>query len=263
MDGKQPVAGASRTASGKPWLVGRERGPAATATLYCFTPAGGAPGEYVRWSDDLPDVQVWAVQLPGRASRRAEPPYRRMEPLVDALVEQVVFEPPFAFFGHSLGGLVAFEVARALRDRGREQPERLFLSSAVPPPVVLTGPPLHTLSDADLLSAVERRWGPLPGPVRENPALLEIVLAYYRADLELFETYDHRPGEPLDRPITAFAGTEERDTLPIEGWQAYTSAPFDPHHLPGGHFYLRAERRELLRRVAASMPGTRAPRGQQ
>ncbi|WP_328491417.1 alpha/beta fold hydrolase [Streptomyces sp. NBC_00414] len=262
VDNTRTGAGAPRTAPEGPWLVRRERRPEAASSLYCFTHAGGSPGEYVRWSDDLPDVQVWAMQLPGRASRRAEPAFTRMRPLVDALLDKVVFEEPFAFFGHSLGGLVAYEVARALRERGREQPERLFLSSSPPPPLVHGEAPLHQLSGAELLPALERRFGALPEPVRANPALLEIVLAYYRADIEVFETYDHLPGEPLDRPITAFAGTEEADTLHIEGWKAHTSAAFDLGFLPGGHFYLRAERQELLRRVGEAMPGAESPRGQ-
>ncbi|MFE3741082.1 thioesterase II family protein [Streptomyces sp. NPDC059096] len=257
MEATEPKTGAAGAAPGTPWLIRRQRRPDAPVDLYCFTHAGGSPGEYVRWSDGLPGAQVWAVQLPGRASRRAEPPYTAMRPLVDALVEAVSFDRPFAFFGHSLGGLVAFEVARTLRDLGRRQPERLFLSSCPPPPLPLSGrgTPMHTLPDAELLAETERRWGPLPDAVRSHPELLTIVLSYTRSDVAVFETYAYVPGPPLDLPVTVFAGTEERDTFRFEDWANHTRGPVDLNFLPGGHFYLRAEQRELLRQVAGRLPG--------
>ncbi|MFI6704135.1 thioesterase II family protein [Streptomyces sp. NPDC050509] len=257
MEATEPKTGAPGAAPGAPWLIRRERRPDAPADLYCFTHAGGSPGEYVRWSDHLPGAQVWAVQLPGRASRRAEPPFTRMRPLVDALVGAVTFERPFAFFGHSLGALVAFEVARTLRDLGRRQPERLFLSSCPPPPhpVPVNRTPMHTLPDAELLAETERRWGALPDAVRSHPELLSLVLTYTRSDVAVFETYEYVPGEPLDLPVTVFAGTEERDAFRFEDWRTHTRGPVDLQFLPGGHFYLRAEQRELLRRVSEAMPG--------
>src|SRR5205823_943244 len=94
---------------GTPWLVCRQRRPEAAMRLYCLPHSGGSAGEYVRWSDGLPGVEVWGVQLPGRGQRVGEPPLTRMPALVAALVASVPFRPPFALFGHSLGGLVAYE----------------------------------------------------------------------------------------------------------------------------------------------------------
>lgn len=239
----------ARAATGSRWLIRRERRPDASASLYCFAHAGGSPGEYVRWSDDLPGIEVLALQLPGRASRMAEPSFTRMQPLVEAIVAAVTFDRPFALFGHSLGGLVAFEVARALRELGRE-PDRLFLSSCPPPPIARTGDPIHSLPDAGLLAEIQRRWGPLPPRVIADPGFRALLLTYYRADIELFETYRFAPGYPLTCPLTVFAGDQEQGGPALAGWRRHTTGTFDFQSFPGDHFYLRQQRASLLRSVA-------------
>lgn len=251
-------AGTPRAAAvhgGGRWLVTRNRRPDAVADLYCFAHAGGSPGEYVRFGDELPELQVYGVQLPGRASRRAEPAVTGMPELVDAVVEALDPRRPFAFLGHSFGGLVAFEVTRALRDRGRELPRRLYLSSSPPPPHNRGTTLVHTLPDEELLAEIERRWGELPAQVHHDATLREMVLEVFRADITLFETYRYEPGPPLEIPVSVFAGDQERETLPIENWRACTTGPFDVTHLPGGHFYFRApeQRSQLLARVRESM----------
>ncbi|WP_412076207.1 thioesterase II family protein [Streptomyces xanthophaeus] len=246
-----PTAAAARSAgpTATRWLACRDRKPGATAQLYCFAHAGGSAGEFLRWSDDLPGVRVLGLKLPGRAPRQQEPPFTRMPDLVDALVEQVGFGPgPFAFFGHSLGGLVAHEVARRLRDAGRPGPRRLFVSSVQPPPFT-TRQPVHRLPPGELLTEIERRWGALPAVVHEDDELRDVVLGYFRADMEIAETYAFDPGTPLTVPVTAFAGDQEDGDL--TGWGAHTTGPFRHHTLRGGHFYFRdpEQRRELLHHV--------------
>jgi surfactin synthase thioesterase subunit len=226
---------------------------APTTNLYCFAHAGGAPGEYVLWADHLPGIQVWGVKLPGRAARQNEPPLRRMTDLVDALLAEVEFEEPFALFGHSLGGLVAFETARALRDRGLRQPEQLFLSSAPPPPLPPRQALVHTLPDNEFQAETERRWGELPERVRQDPKLLALALNTFRSDVEIFETYAYDPSEPLDVPITALVGDEERHELRTDAWRKHTTGRFALHSFPGGHFYLRPQRDALLRVVTESI----------
>lgn len=240
------MTGAAAPARSRPrWLVSRPGPPGAVADLYCFPHAGGSPGEYARWGDDLPDVRLRALQLPGRGARLAEPPYTRMAPLVAAISEQVPFRRPLVLFGHSLGGLVAFEVARALRERGLE-PGQVFLSSCPPPPVPHDGEKVYTLPDAGLLAEVQRRWGPLPAEVTASPRLASVAAACFRADLEVYETYEFEPGEPLTCPVTVLAGTGERAALAMDGWRAHTTGPLREHYLPGGHFYHRQQRQRLL-----------------
>ncbi|MFD7432267.1 thioesterase II family protein [Streptomyces sp. NPDC059818] len=234
---------------GTRWLACRDSKPGATVELYCFAHAGGSVGEFLRWSGDLPGVRVLGVKMPGRAPREKEPPFTRMADLVATLVDQVDFGPgPFAFFGHSLGGLVAHEVARALRTAGRPQPTRLFVSSVQPPPIV-SRRPVHGLPQAELLSEIEHRWGALPAAVHEDDELRDIVLGYFRADMEIAETYAFVPEPPLAVPVTAFVGDQEDSDL--TGWRGRTCQAFEHRTLRGGHFYFRdpEQRRELLRHV--------------
>ncbi|RAJ43055.1 thioesterase superfamily protein [Kitasatospora sp. SolWspMP-SS2h] len=238
-------------ARGGRWIVTRRPRPDAAADLFCFTHAGGSPGEYLRFEEELPEIQVSGIQLPGRGSRLGEPPLTSMDSVVGAVLDVLRPERPFALFGHSLGGLVAFEVARALRDAGRELPRRLFLSSSAPPPLDRGGQPVHTLDDDALLAEVERRWGGLPAQVRADPRLLRMALGTIRADITVYETYRYRPGPLLDVPVTAFVGDLERDALQVSGWSAHTSRAFELSCLAGGHFPFRdaGQRHLMLRRI--------------
>ncbi|RJQ81239.1 thioesterase [Pseudonocardiaceae bacterium YIM PH 21723] len=235
------------------WLAIRRRLPAPVINLYCFAHAGGSPGEYVIWGDQLSGVQVCGIKLPGRAQRWKESPLRRMTELVDALITEVKFEQPFALFGHSLGGLVAFEVARALRDRGLPQPVELLISSSPPPPLPTRSTLVHTWPDDEFQAETERRWGELPERVRQDPKLLSLSLNTLRSDVEIFETYRHCPGDPLAVPITALVGDEERQELRTDAWREHTTGEFALHSFPGGHFYLRPQREQLLRVIAHSL----------
>ncbi|MGD3111881.1 thioesterase II family protein [Streptomyces sp. YGL11-2] len=245
-------SGAAKTPESR-WLSSRRQKTETTLDLFCFAHAGGSAGEFLRWSGGLPGIRLWAVKMPGRAPRESEPPYTRMTDLVGDLVDQVEFgRREFAFFGHSLGALVAFEVARALRKAGRRQPQRLLLSSMQPPPIT-TRQAAHELPGDELLAEVERRWGALPQAIHEDQELKEIVLGYFRADAELAETYEYVAEAPLDIPITAFAGDqEEREQL---GWNVHTRAEYGAHVLRGGHFYFRdpEQQSELLRLIGREL----------
>ncbi|MFJ8623896.1 thioesterase II family protein [Kitasatospora sp. NPDC093550] len=229
------------------WLVTRHRRPAAAIRLYCFAHSGGAVGEFVRWGDELPEVEVWGVQLPGRGSRLDEEPYTAVEPLVAALVEQASFEGPFAFFGHSLGALLAYETARALRDRGLPQPECLLLSAHPGPHLARRLPPLYHLGDQELFAVIQGEYGSLPEEITEDPELLALVMAPHRADFEIVDTHRHRPGPPLGLPLHVFGGSEDRLTPEdLAAWERHSDGPLSLHLLPGGHFYLREQRAALL-----------------
>ncbi|WP_333771389.1 thioesterase II family protein [Streptomyces sp. IBSBF 2435] len=228
------------------WLVRRCARPSARLRLYCFPHSGGLPGEYLSWFEALADVECWGVQSPGRGSRIAETPLRDVHRMVEEFLG--VFAPPqepYAFFGHSLGALVAFETARALRDRGAPQPRFLLLSSCPPPAAPRDGRHLADLDDAGLLALTEERYGPLPA----DPALLALVMPLYRADLAAYETYRYRPGPPLGLPVRVVGGDQDTTGDVLAGWGRETTGPFGVSLLPGGHFYLRGrpQRRELLR----------------
>ncbi|MFG2545011.1 thioesterase II family protein [Streptomyces sp. NPDC048594] len=229
-----------------PWLVRRRKRPEAALRLYCFPHSGGSPGEYVRWADDIDDVEIWGVQAPGRGSRVTERPVTSIEEFVDGLLATTDFQSPFAFFGHSLGGLTAFETARALRAAGRPTPRRLVLSAYPAPHLAHPRAPLHTLGDAELIDAVDRRYGGLPAALRDDPDLLRLVLPAYRADFTIFETYRHAHQPPLDVPITVLGGDDDLATPLLPEWRRHTTAGFDLRLLPGGHFYLRERPEEFM-----------------
>jgi surfactin synthase thioesterase subunit len=240
------------------WIVRRHRRPDALASLYCFPQAGGAPGEYVRWSDDLPGIQVWGVHLPGRTTRQAEPPYTQMDALVNALVSAVDFDTgrPFVFFGHSLGALVAFEVAKELRVRDRALPQRLIASSCPAPPLPAAQRPVRSMSDDALLDAIERGTGQVLAPLRDDPGLREHALGCFRADYALLAGYRPGPADPLACPITVAAGSEEPWSAWRDGWAVHTLAPIELRIVAGGHFYFRERRDESLEALRASILAT-------
>jgi medium-chain acyl-[acyl-carrier-protein] hydrolase len=231
--------------------------PAARLRLVCLPWAGGGASGYRDWPAHLPDdVEVVAVQLPGRESRLVEPPVSSMELLVARLAAGLVgqLDRPFALFGHSMGALIAFELAGRLRSMGRE-PERLLVSGARAPhlPSRRTRD-RHTLPDREFVSTV-RELGGMPPEVLGSPDLLDLVLPALRADFALVETYTHRAGPVLHCPISAFGGVDDDDVAPgdLRAWSRHTTGPSRSHLLPGGHFFVNSSRGALLRIVATEV----------
>ncbi|MFF4926340.1 thioesterase II family protein [Kitasatospora sp. NPDC001261] len=223
------------------WLMCRQRRPDAALRLYCFPHSGGSPGEYLRWADRLPaEVEVWGVQLPGRGSRMREPAMTDLRELVGALTEQAEFTGPYAFLGHSLGAIVAYETAVALRALGRPEPERLIVSVNGPPHLHRPGLPLHLLDGVDFVPRVEERYGPLPPELGNDPRMRELYLANLHADLTVVATYRHVPTAPLSCPVLALGATDDwEDEGRLREWGRHTTGPSDVRILPGGHFYFR------------------------
>lgn len=237
-----------------PWLLCRLRRPEAAMRLYCFPHSGGSAGEYLRWAHQLPDVEVWGIQLPGRGNRIEDPPLTTMPSLVQALVAEVDFSGPFAFFGHSLGSLVAYETALGLRRLGLAGPEALLLSAYGAPHLHRPGPALHELDGPSLMGAVEREYGPLPAELRADPELYELVLNGLRGDLAIVATYQPQPAEPLSCPVVVLGGRDDLDTEPdLAAWSRYTTGPFDLRVFPGDHFYFREHLDDVLSLVARKL----------
>jgi surfactin synthase thioesterase subunit len=206
------------------WLLCRQRRPDAGTRLYVFPHSGGSPGEYVRWSDRLPGVEVHGVQAPGRGSRFREKPFTRLAELVEAIVTEVHFEPPFAFFGHSLGGLVAYEASRQLRDRGSVLPYVLMVSSLDPPH---RQPPRRMLPPQSSPEAAGR------------PEILHLAHDNLQADLEALQSYVFTTATPLPCPLVVFGGTDDDQPEDISGWSGYGHGTTEFRLFPGGHYYHR------------------------
>jgi medium-chain acyl-[acyl-carrier-protein] hydrolase len=239
------------------WLSGTPVVGNTRLRLFCLPYAGGGATLYRSWPRAVPaELQICRVQLPGRENRVAEPPFRRMPPLVNALTEAIrpYLDRPFAIFGHSMGALVAFELARALRRAGLPQPSRLFLSSHRAPHLPDPDPPLHFLSD-DALRAELRRLGGTPDEVFEHPELMELMLPLLRADFELCETYAHTSEPPLDVPFSTFGGRDDptTDEASLRAWSDHTRAPVGHRMFEGHHLYLRNEHARVVATVLQTL----------
>lgn len=229
-----------------PWLSRFVPRPAARMRLFCFSYAGGGAAVFRPWAIGLPaDIEVAAVVLPGREGRLREPPMRRMSDLLAALVPAL--EPhidlPFAFFGHSMGSLVAFELARTLQRRGGPAPQRLLVSGRRAPHLAEREPPIHHLDDNAFVEEVQRRYNGIPSEVMQYPELLELLLPTLRADMAVIETHsphdEGQPQEPFRGPISVYGGRDDARATrqELEGWQAHTPEPIALRQFAGGHFY--------------------------
>lgn len=234
----------SRPADLGRWLPYRRPAGASRLRLFCFSYAGGSASAYRQWPAALPSsVEVAAVQLPGRERRMSEKPFLRMEALVtelaQALAPLLTPSEPFAFFGHSMGAKVAFELTRRLRREGKPLPRLLLVSGSRAPHMPTDKPPIHALPEDEMIEELEDLGG-TPKEVLANEELMRLLLPLLRADFELNETYEHIAGEPLDVPVAAYGGVDDEDCPPdsIEGWKELTDGPFVRRMFDGGHFFL-------------------------
>jgi surfactin synthase thioesterase subunit len=235
------------------------RAPAASRsrpTLYCLPYAGAAASVYRDWPRALADIaDVAPVQLPGRENRIAEQATVDPRAIADAIVSDSTH--PCVLFGHSMGALVAYEVAAELTSRGQHALlSQLFVSGAVDP-LAASGIWLaDNPTDVELTSWLRQQGGTASG-VLHNPALLDLILPAVRADWAWLAAYPGPTGPRLRCPITAFVGEQDPDvdSTAAAHWAAHTDGPFRLHVLPGGHFFLREARAALFAQIRASLAG--------
>lgn len=235
-----------------PWVVRSKAHP--RLRLFCLPYAGGGASIFRLWADKLPEeVEVCPIFLPGHERRMREPPFKRLQPLVEALEQALLpfMDVPFAFFGHSMGTLISFELIRHLRRNQQAGPVHLFASSFRAPQLPDRNPPLHQLPDAEIIDMLTRIGG-TPQSILQHAELMKMLIPIMRADFELCETYVYAPEPPLDCPITAFGG--EQDMLvsaqELEIWRTQTRGPFSVNLFPGDHFFLHDQQDALLRALA-------------
>ncbi len=246
-----------RAEAGGAWFPKAEWRSDLKLRLFCLPHAGGGTAVYRSWEPHLPrSVLLAPVRLPGRESRLKEKPYERMDELVAALGEviQPHLDRPFAFFGHSMGAGVAFELTRWLRRRGLPLSRALLVSGARAPQLRLAPLPPVPWDDRALLEEL-RRLGGIPPELPENDELSRLLLAALRSDLNLYRSYVYQPEPPLPVPIRAYGGAQDPNLRPeeLEAWKEQTTAEFALAVLPGGHFYLFSKESGFLERLSEDL----------
>jgi surfactin synthase thioesterase subunit len=240
------------------WIQPFGSTPQPRVRLICFPHAGGGATAFRLWREGIPEhVGLSAIQLPGRGGRLRETPIASVPTLTSSITSELLpyFDRPYAFFGHSMGAVLALEVARAAIRAGRQGPAHLFLSARRPPHLPRLEADLHRLPDDAFLRVLDTRYGGVPSEVLQERELLDLVLPALRADITALETFTSPETEPLTCAITAYGGDEDRlVTLEqLHAWRGYTSGPFRARQFHGGHFYLQSSQALLLSDIAAAL----------
>jgi surfactin synthase thioesterase subunit len=232
------------------WIE-RKAGPGdGRLQLFCFPYAGGGASAFRGWADGLgPDLDVCAIQLPGRERRLREQPLRCAEQAVEILVDVLrpCLDRPFAFFGHSMGAILAYEVARAVAMTGGMEPRALFVSGRRAPHLPPRKRDLHNLPRDELIAELKTLNG-TPLELFAHEDLVDLFMSTLRSDFELVETYRKREGSLLSCPVIAMGGCSDPDVPPqdLAAWYTVTTGPFNTMLFEGDHFYLNQTRKGLL-----------------
>jgi pyochelin biosynthesis protein PchC len=220
--------------------------------LVCFPHAGGAASAYRAWPPLLPgDVELLAVQYPGRQDRLDERCLTSMDQLADAVAEALApfLDRPLALFGHSMGASVAHEVALRLERRHGPVLHTLLVSARLPPRHHRSR---DSLRDDQALLADVRTLDPANSAILEDPGIREVIFPSIRADYRIIDTYQPSTGLIVSTPVAAYVGN--RDPLvslwQMRAWSDVTKSGFDTVVFPGGHFYLRSHEVSLVGDVA-------------
>jgi medium-chain acyl-[acyl-carrier-protein] hydrolase len=232
------------------WVICPQPNPQAHLRLFCFPYAGGNSIIFRTWANSLPStVEVCAVEIPGRGRQIKLPPFSKIEPLVDAIASNIYpyLDKPFAFFGHSMGGLVSFELARLLRKKYHITPTYLFISGRRAPQIPNLKPPIYNLPEPAFIEELRHLNG-TPKTVLENDELMQLFVPILRADFAVLETYHYTPESPLNCPISVFGGLQDSEVScdELQAWQEQTTASFSLNMFPGDHFFINSAQSLLL-----------------
>jgi len=239
------------------WLYTPSPSAQGRVCLFCFPYAGGTTHTFRAWGQYLPPgVELHAVQPSGRGQRMLEPPFTALQEMVTSLVDVIGdrSDKPMAFFGHSMGAIVAFELARRLRRESKAGPSHLFLSGRRAAQLLSNETPTHDLPEPEFIDSLRRLNG-TPKEVFEHAELLQLMLPLLRADFSVCQTYEYRHEAPLSCPITVFGGVEDHEIgrKELEAWSAQTSGAFSLHMLPGDHFFVNTSQALLCRLLAGHL----------
>ena len=237
------------------WITCPAPNPSARLRLFCLPFAGGGASAFRSWARALPrSIEVCPVQLPGRENRIRESPYTDIQSLAGLLAGQMqmYLQKPYALYGHSMGALLAFELARMLQRNNAPLPLTLFLAAHRAAHLAPRRAPLYSLPDEELIQAL-RRLGGLQDEVLENRELLNILLPTIRADLTLCDLYDYSSAAPLNCSFQLYGGRDDKDVLheDLEAWGQHSTKGSNLRVFTGGHFFLRSDSDALMQAIGS------------
>jgi medium-chain acyl-[acyl-carrier-protein] hydrolase len=227
-------------------------------TLFCIPHAGGGASAYRNWANALsPQIAVKVLQLPGREGRFREPVLTELDAVLDDLLRAVVPDTawPFAFLGHSMGALLAFELSQRLRDDTGREPTHLFVSACRAPHLPQVAEPCSSLPKREFVAAVTRCYGGIPAAILADQDFLDAILPSIRADFAILERYRVPERLPLDCPISAFGGRQDSATpqSTLEAWRKHTTGAFNLEILEGGHFYIQSKQSFMAEKILGAL----------
>lgn len=256
---------------GGAWFQHLHVNPDAPVRLFCFPYAGGNPAIFREWCPVLgADAELFALQLPGRGMRAAEPPMRAVGLIVHYLANAItpLLDRPCVFFGHSNGALICYELARELARRAEPGLQHLIVSAKRAPHLPRLGPVTFDLPDAEFIEVL-RDYEGTPAEILDDAGLLELLLPAIRADFGLSDLYQHRQGFALECDMTLFGSMNDR-FVPFDdllAWERHGKGSCATRVFDGGHFFLHehpaaliGEVGKVIAAVARSARPLRGPR---
>jgi len=232
------------------WFITFQPKSNAQIRLFCFHFAGSSASMFREWPKLLINhAELVAIQLPGREERFNETLLGNITQVIDLLSSHFnsYTDRPFILLGHSIGALIAFELARSLRSKGLSQPQHLIASGSKAPHILLKNPKIHDLPHPQFITELEK-YGGMPSYIINDQELMSLFSPIIRSDFCISETYKYLRQQPFDFPITALGGINDNmcNRKDLIEWQKQTTKAFQCHLFPGQHFFINTAFHEVL-----------------